>query len=155
MILCSNKLYRVNDPDTTWKKEVYQQNYIGGKTEANSYHFYPVNHLVATQRSYARRIIVSATVKKYYVLVDKEIFSLNDEKFVGITNKMDWTFTTKKEKPDVNARSFTVSADGSADFNTVQAGIDHIPENNKERKTIFIKNGVYDEISCTLEINAT
>ena len=137
------------------KKKCISKIILAEKQKPDSYHFYPVNHLVATQRSYARRIIVSATVKKYYVLVDKEIFSLNDEKFVGITNKMDWTFTTKKEKPDVNARSFTVSADGSADFNTVQAGIDHIPENNKERKTIFIKNGVYDEISCTLEINAT
>lgn len=40
-----------------------------------------------------------------------------------------------------NAANFTVAANGSGDFNTVQAAIDACPDN--ERSFIFIKNGTY------------
>jgi pectinesterase len=38
-----------------------------------------------------------------------------------------------------------VAADGSGDFKTIQDAIDQIPDNNSERVTIRIKNGVYKE----------
>lgn len=38
-----------------------------------------------------------------------------------------------------------VAADGSGQFKTVQEAIDAVPENNKERACIHIKNGVYKE----------
>ncbi|UQZ84214.1 Pectinesterase A precursor [Paenibacillus konkukensis] len=38
-----------------------------------------------------------------------------------------------------------VAADGSGNFCTVQEAVDHIPDNNKERVVISIKNGVYKE----------
>ena len=38
-----------------------------------------------------------------------------------------------------------VAKDGSGQFDSVQAAIDAVPENNKERVYIYIKNGVYKE----------
>lgn len=38
-----------------------------------------------------------------------------------------------------------VAKDGTGDFNSLQAAIDSVPKNNKERKIIFIKNGTYKE----------
>jgi pectinesterase len=46
----------------------------------------------------------------------------------------------KSAKPDV-----VVAQDGSGDFKTLQAAIDSIPKDNKERKVIYIKNGTYIE----------
>jgi pectinesterase len=38
-----------------------------------------------------------------------------------------------------------VSKDGSGDFNNLQDAIDSIPENNSEKVTIFIKEGIYKQ----------
>src|ERR1044072_7410061 len=43
-------------------------------------------------------------------------------------------------KPDI-----VVAADGSGNFQSVQAAIDSIPRRNTERRVIFIKNGTYTE----------
>ncbi len=43
-------------------------------------------------------------------------------------------------KPDI-----TVAADGSGDFTTVQKAVESIPATNKERKFVYIKDGVYKE----------
>jgi pectinesterase len=43
-------------------------------------------------------------------------------------------------KPDI-----TVAQDGSGDFRGLQDAIDSIPANNTRRKTIFVKNGTYNE----------
>src|SRR3954466_12513213 len=43
-------------------------------------------------------------------------------------------------KPDV-----VVAADGSGDFKSVHAAVQSIPKANRERKLIFIKDGVYHE----------
>jgi pectinesterase len=42
------------------------------------------------------------------------------------------------DKPDI-----TVAADGSGDFDTVQAALDAVPEGNTSRKVIFIRSGKY------------
>jgi PelA/Pel-15E family pectate lyase len=44
------------------------------------------------------------------------------------------------EKPNI-----VVATDGSGDVKTVQEAIDRVPENNKKRFVIFIKQGVYKE----------
>jgi pectinesterase len=44
------------------------------------------------------------------------------------------------QKPDI-----TVAADGSGDFKTVQTAVASLPKNNRERKLILIKDGVYHE----------
>ncbi len=38
-----------------------------------------------------------------------------------------------------------VAADGRGDFRTIQAAVDAIPAGNRERRIIFIRNGVYPE----------
>src|SRR5690349_23433622 len=43
-------------------------------------------------------------------------------------------------KPDL-----TISADGSGDFKTIQAALDSITRDNKERRLLYIKDGVYRE----------
>lgn len=40
---------------------------------------------------------------------------------------------------------WTVAKDGSGDFKTVQAALDAVPKNNKQRIVIYIKNGTYYE----------
>jgi len=43
-------------------------------------------------------------------------------------------------KPDI-----TVAADGSGDFKTIEAAVASIPETNRERVVVFVKDGVYHE----------
>jgi pectinesterase len=139
-----DKTYTVSDPDTN-RNHIYQKNYIGGSNETDAYHFYPIiiNGNTATIHLHNNKLDYNKT---YYVQIDKGILSLKDGSFNGFTGKKDWVFSTKKASPSVNLGEFTVSADGSGDFNTVQGAIDFIPESNQKRKTIFIRNGTYEEI---------
>src|SRR5262249_7930149 len=68
--------------------------------------------------------------------------------FAGLTDTKSWRFTTKAHPPETSAKKLTVAADGTGDFATVQGAIDFIPEGNTDAKTIFIKNGTYNEIVC-------
>ena len=43
-------------------------------------------------------------------------------------------------KPDL-----TVAADGSGDFTTIHAAVASIPRENRERRFVFVKDGVYRE----------
>lgn len=139
-----NTLYTVYKPDTT-SPHIYQKKYIGGKTEADVYHFYPIliNKNTATIHLHSNKLNYNKT---YYVLIDSGAIFLKDDSFSGISNKTDWVFSTKKTAPSLKLDTYTVSTDSSGDFNTVQAAIDFIPSNNPTRKTIFIKNGTYNEI---------
>jgi pectinesterase len=49
-------------------------------------------------------------------------------------------FPCNLPKPDI-----VVAADGSGDFNTIQAAVGFIPATNRERVVVFIKNGTYRE----------
>ncbi len=138
------KLYTVYDPDTNLT-HVYQKKYIGGNTEADAYHFYPViiNKNTATICLHNNRLDYNKT---YYVQLDPGVLSVSSGSFPGITCKTGWTFSTKKVPPSANSNWLVVSADGKGDFNTVQGAVDFITEKNPDRKTIFIKNGIYEEI---------
>jgi pectin methylesterase-like acyl-CoA thioesterase len=140
----SNKLYTVREPDTTGVN-LYQKNYIGGNTEADAYHFYPVLIHGNTATIYPHNNHLDYN-KTYYVQIDPEVFSFSNGSFLGISSKTGWTFSTKKTSPPTESKWLVVSADGKGDFNTVQAAVDFIPEKNPDRKTIFIKNGIYEEI---------
>ena len=139
-----DKLYTVYDPDTSTVHK-YQKNYIGGRTEAEAFHFYPIliHDKIATICLHNNVLKYNKT---YYVQIDPGVFTLKDELLPGISKSKSWVFNTKKVQPSDTLNQLVVSSDGKGDFNTVQGAIDFIPENNASRKTIFIKNGIYEEI---------
>ncbi len=140
----SDTVYTVSNPDRD-PTHVYQQNFIGGQTEADAYHFFPVliNEHTATICLHNNRLEYNKT---YYVEIDPEVFPFSDGSFKGILGKTGWRFTTKTAPPPADSKRLVVSADGRGDFDTVQGAIDSIAENNSNLKTIFIRNGVYEEI---------
>jgi pectinesterase len=120
----------------------YQLTIIGGFTDG--FHFYPViiDGNIAT--IYLHNNLLEYN-KTYNVQIDPGVLKLNNNSFAGITGNT-WVFTTKKLPPSANSERLTVSAYGSGDFNTVQGAIDFIPDYNPNQITIFIKNGIYQEI---------
>ncbi|MBN1780090.1 immunoglobulin domain-containing protein [bacterium] len=121
----------------------YQLTIIGRFTDG--FHFYPVivHDTVATVYLHHNLLEYDRT---YHVRIDPGVLELKDGSFKGITGKSDWIFTTKKSPPPAGSKRLVVAGDGSGDFNTVQGAIDFIPDANPERTTIFIKNGIYEEI---------
>lgn len=139
-----DKVYTVYDPDLD-SSHVYQQKFIGGTTDADVYHFFPV--LIDENKASICLHNNSLDYNKtYYVQIDAEVFPTSDGSFSGINGKTDWTFSTKSTAPSADSSWFVVSVDGTGDFCTVQGALDFMPEGNPEHKTIFIKNGVYEEI---------
>ena len=43
-------------------------------------------------------------------------------------------------------KRITVAQSGKADYKTIQAALDAIPNNNKKSITIFVKKGIYKEL---------
>ncbi len=123
--------------------DTFQLTIIGGFTDA--FHFYPVIIHDSTATIYLHNNLLDYN-KTYYVQVDPGVLKLNDGSFSGISGKKEWTFSTKKTPPPAGAKLLVVSGDGTGDFNTVQGAIDFIPDYNPNRVTIFIKNGIYEEI---------
>lgn len=121
----------------------YQLTIIGGFTDA--FHFYPVIIHDTVVTIYPHNNLLQYD-KTYYVQIDPGVLTLKDSSFTGISGKREWTFSTKKTAPPAGSKWLVVSGDGTGDFNTVQGAIDFIPDYNKERVTIFIKNGRYEEI---------
>lgn len=126
-------------------EDIYHKKYLGGKLESDVYHFYPVliNDNTATINLHSSALEYN---KSYYVLVDPGVLSFSDSSEFKILEKTAWTFTTKKNPPSLEKNLFIVSRDGKGDFNTIQGALEYMPEKNPTRKTIFIKNGRYEEI---------
>jgi hypothetical protein len=55
----------------------------------------------------------------YLIEIDASVLSHED--FTGVDSTTGWTFTTKASPPAAGAAAVTVAADGSGDFNTLQA----------------------------------
>jgi pectinesterase len=121
----------------------YQLTVIGGFTDA--FHFYPVIIRDNTATIYPHNNLLEYG-KSYYVQIDPGVLTLKDGRFVGIAGNKGWRFTTRKLPPSVDSGWLVVSSDGSGDFNTVQGAIDFIPDHNPKRVTVFIRNGMYEEI---------
>ena len=121
----------------------FQLTIIGGFTDG--FHFYPVivHDTVATLCPHHNLLTYNKT---YYVQIDSGVLNLKNGSFNGISGKTGWSFTTRKNPPSVNSGRLVVAGDGSGDFNTVQGAVDFIPDRSPERFTIFIRNGVYEEI---------
>ncbi|MGL4519473.1 MAG: pectinesterase family protein [Phocaeicola sp.] len=92
----------------------------------------------------------------YYVLLDDKVIKHKD--FLGIKNGAKWSFTTKKTPaiPTDANHTVTVGLDNAtADFRTIQGAIDFLAlnVNNNLQKTVFIQNGVYEELLFIRGIN--
>ena len=120
----------------------YQLTIIGGFTDG--FHFYPITIDGNTATIHPHHDLLEYG-KTYYVEIDSTVLQLDSGEFKGIA-KNTWRFTTKKSAPRTNAKRLTVSADGSGAFNTVQGAVDFVPDNGKQRVTIYVKNGLYEEI---------
>ncbi|HEX8606822.1 MAG TPA: pectinesterase family protein [Pseudoduganella sp.] len=121
----------------------YQLTIIGGFTEG--FHFYPVILRANTALVTPHHNLLGYG-KTYYVQVDPGV--LSGDGFQGIDGKQ-WRFTTKRQGPARDAALVTVSAQGDGDFSTVQGALDHVsdqPAWPAQRRTIFVKNGDYEEI---------
>lgn len=121
----------------------YQQTIIGGFTDA--FHFYPVIIHGNTATIYPHNNILEYATT-YYVEIDPGVLILNGTPFPGISGKMGWQFSTRKDPPPAGSERLVVSAAGDGDFDTVQGAIDFIPDYNPKRVTVFVKNGNYEEI---------
>ena len=87
--------------------------------------------------------------KTYYVKIDAGGFKDSaGDGFAGLGDVKSWRFTTKSRPPEATTKKLVVAADGSGDFASVQGAIDFIPEGNTDPRTIFIKNGTYNELIC-------
>ena len=123
--------------------DTFQLTIIGGFTDA--FHFYPVIIHDTVAKIYLHNNLLKYD-KTYYVQIDPGVLILDDSSFSGISGKPEWTFSTKKDPPSADSKVLVVSGDGIGDFNTVQGAIDFVPDYNPDRVTIFIKNGIYEEI---------
>lgn len=139
-----DSLYTVYYPDTD-TTHVYQINQIGGNTVADQYHFFPVllDSNTATIFLHSNKLQYG---RQYYVTIDAEVFPLVNGTFTGITGKTDWQFQTKSAPPSDDKNKIVVSGSGDGDFNTVQGALDFVKPDPGIHKTIYIKNGVYEEM---------
>ncbi|HEX7632685.1 MAG TPA: pectinesterase family protein, partial [Lacunisphaera sp.] len=116
---------------------------IGGI--ATNFNYYPVTVTGNTATIYPRNGVL-AYGKTYYVKVDAGAFvNSTGEAFAGITDASTWRFSTKASGPATGSTSLAVAADGSGDFDTVQAALDFVPANNTTPTVINVKNGTYFE----------
>lgn len=115
----------------------YQLVTIGGLED---FHFYPiiVHGNIATIYPHNHALTYG---HRYTVEIDPAVFP--NSSFSGVKT---WSFTTKPAPPAANTTRVTVSADGTADFSTVQGAIDFVPDAPAHRVTIFVRNGAYEEI---------
>lgn len=122
----------------------YQLTIIGGFTDG--FHFYPVTVDGNTATIHPHHDLLEYG-KRYYVTVDPDVLDVPNDKFAGITERR-WQFTTKpaSKAPRATARRLTVSADGAGDFNTVQGAMDFVPDHGRQRVTITVRNGLYQEM---------
>lgn len=121
----------------------YQLTIIGGFSDA--FHFYPVivRGNIATIYPHHNLLEYGRT---YRVQIDPGVLTLSDGGFQGFSGTGAWTFSTKASAPPAGSTRLVVAPDGSGDFNTVQGAVDFVPDRSLTRVTIFIKNGLHEEI---------
>ncbi|MET0391109.1 MAG: pectinesterase family protein [Polyangiales bacterium] len=132
-------VFTVDNPDTD-PSHVYQTNYVGDSNDSSARHFFPVllDGDTATIFPHNGRL---AYGKTYYVEIDASVFG------AAVTSgKASWSFTTKQAGPSADATQLVVSADGSGDFSSVQGAIDAIADDHAQRREIYVRSGIYEEI---------
>ncbi|WP_163710710.1 pectinesterase family protein [Mangrovibacterium lignilyticum] len=121
----------------------YQLTIIGGFTDG--FHFYPIIVHDSTATIYLHHNLLEYD-RRYYVLMDSTVIQTVDHEFKGIYDKSVWSFTTREHEPDLAAKRLVVDDQGDGDFNTLQGALDVIPDNSEDTITIFIRNGLYEEL---------
>jgi pectin methylesterase-like acyl-CoA thioesterase len=111
----------------------YQLTIIGGFTDG--FHFHPVIVRGKTATIYPHHNLLEYG-KRYRVQIDAAVFG----------EPVQWQFSTKPRGPAADAERVIVSADGGADFSTVQGALDYVPDHPAKRVTIFVRNGDYEEL---------
>lgn len=120
-----------------------QKKPIGGIP--TDFNYYPITISGNTATIHPRDGVL-ARGKTYYVKLDAGVFvNAAGEAYAGIADATTWRFSTKAAGPAAGATTLTVAADGSGDFDTVQAALDFIPANNLTPTTIRVKPGTYFE----------
>lgn len=112
---------------------------IGGFTDGFRFHPIIVHDNVATIYPHNNMLELGHS---YYVTIDSGVLECED--FAGVEAGQ-WSFSTRSGEP-ADPRNLTVSADGKADFNTVQGALDAVPDFCPETTTITIAAGDYEEI---------
>lgn len=112
---------------------------IGGFTDGFRFHPVIINGNSATIYLHNNMLEYG---HKYYVTIDKEVFS--EESFKGIA-KGEWSFRTKKSGP-ADPYNLSVEADGSGDFNTVQGALDAVADFCDKTTVISVGEGDFEEI---------
>jgi hypothetical protein len=120
------------------KMSDYQVNTVAGV----DFHFFPiiVRGNTATIQLHNGKLKYGKT---YTAKLDPGILQPASGAFPGLSS---WTFTTKSAPPKSDATRLTVSADGKADFTTLQGAIDFLPAKPAKRVEVFLKNGRYEEM---------
>ena len=118
---------------TSGVAQVRVVNYLPVMVSGNTATIYPHNNKLAYGTEYS-------------VTIDASVLSgtISSVAFGGISSKTSWTFKTKDTAPT----TFTVAADNTADYATVQGAIDAAPLNGTvEAPTVVsIAGGVYQEM---------
>ncbi|HEY4329751.1 MAG TPA: pectinesterase family protein, partial [Phycisphaerae bacterium] len=112
---------------------------VGG----TSYTYYPLAITGNTLTIYPAALLPYD--KTITIKIPQGAFQVGGQPSAAISLK----FTTKTAAPMLPAtgpRRVTIAADGSGDFCTLQAALDFIPQGNTTPTTLFIKNGVYNEL---------
>ena len=119
----------------------YQKDVIGGFKEG--FHFFPV----IVQDRTATITLHHGVLQyghSYFVKIDPGVLTVAG--FNGFQDPKAWTFRTRSSPPPSDSKRIVVAADGSGDFATVQGAVAFVPDEPRERVTIFIKSGTYEEI---------
>lgn len=126
----------------------YQSKNVGGGS-GGTYNYFPVV-IVGNE---ARVTLKSGTVLQYGTAyyVNLEAGAIIDSAGASIpviANKTTWAFTTRASAPASvpTKTTFTVAADGSGDFSTLQGALDFIPGGNTTPVRLNLRNGTYEEI---------
>ncbi|MBL8222145.1 MAG: immunoglobulin domain-containing protein, partial [Bryobacterales bacterium] len=121
--------------------EPIQTRNVGGA----SYRYMPV--LVQNDAVYLYSLVGLEPGQTYSVSIDPgALLDANGAPFVGLEDPALWRFTTKGQTPRTGTGMLTVSANGEADFCTVQGAIDHVPGGNTQPVAISVRPGQYREI---------
>jgi pectinesterase len=127
-------------------KTKYQTNIVGGM----DFYFFPIIVRDNTATIYLHNNHLDYN-KTYSVTIDSEALTLNDggdstSGFHSFQSNSSWSFSTKPHGPSPGATTVTVSADGAADFTTLQGALDWAPANPSTRTTILLNSGTYEEL---------